>query len=383
MRPAPGFEQLEEDPSSAYPREVWAESRPTERAVAIRQRLLETAREIDLDRARYTTESYQRSEGQPMPIRRAMMLRDVVRHLSITIQPDELIVGNRSYLPRMGVIAPEGAVDWVDRELEDLPTRPQDRFSIRPEQIRELREEIFPYWRGKTLEDAIASRLPPDVRAAVRGRAFGLNQTDHAQGHILPDVESWLRLGLGGLRERVIAASNRPEAQTDQHRIFYRAGLIAIEAARDLIERYAALARTNAAATENPIRRQELLRIAGVCGWIAEYPPRDTWEALQSLWFLFVLLQIESNASSFSPGRFDQYMLRYFERDLATGSLSFPEAQALLELMWLKFNEIVLLRSGASARYFAGFPIGFNIVLGGQVSDGICARAAGRMRRTF
>ena len=72
----------------------------------------------------------------------------------------------------MGVIAPEGAVDWVERELDILPTRPQDRFNVSPEVIRELRYEIFPYWRGKTLEDAVAARLPEDVRRAVKGKAF-------------------------------------------------------------------------------------------------------------------------------------------------------------------------------------------------------------------
>ena len=38
------------------------------------------------------------------------MLLDLVRQMHITIYPDELIAGNRSLLPRMGVIAPEGAV---------------------------------------------------------------------------------------------------------------------------------------------------------------------------------------------------------------------------------------------------------------------------------
>jgi formate C-acetyltransferase len=85
---------------------------------------------------------------------------------------------------------------------------------------------------------------------------------------------------------------------------------------------------------------------------------------------LFVLLQIESNASSFSPGRLDQYLLPYLENDLAAGRITLPEAQELLEHLWLKFNQIVLLRSSSSARYFAGFPIGFNIVLGGQLEDG-------------
>ena len=134
--------------------------------------------------------------------------------------------------------------------------------------------------------------------------------------------------------------------------------------------RYAGLAWDMAAACDDPARRRELQRIAEICGWLSEHPARDFWEALQAVWFLFVLLQIESNASSFSPGRFDQYMLPYLERDLAAGRLTLEQAQELLECLWLKFNEIVLLRSSHSARYFAGFPIGFNIVLGGQLPDG-------------
>ena len=194
----------------AFPPETWATTQPDPRAVRIKARLRQTERWVDVERARYATRSYQATEGQPMPIRRAQMLLDLVRQMRITIAPDELIVGNRSLLPRMGVIAPEGAVDWVDRELDTLPTRPQDRFNIGPEVVRELRDEIFPYWRGKTLEDAVAARLPDDVRRAVKGKAFSVNQTDHAQGHILPDVEGWLRLGIGGLRAQVQAAQSHP-----------------------------------------------------------------------------------------------------------------------------------------------------------------------------
>jgi len=362
--------QLRANPALAFPREAWETTRPTERVARIKERLFQIEREIDVERARYATRSYQDTEGQPMPIRRAKMLLHLVRHMSIAIHPDELIVGNRSLLPRMGVIAPEGAVDWVDRELDILPTRPQDKFNIRPEQIRELREEIFPYWRGKTLEDIVAARIPDEVNRAIQGKVFSLNQTDHAQGHILPDVAGWLRLGVKGLREKVNGARRRPEVQTPEQQVFYDAALIGLQAAQEFMTRYANLARHLAGQAEYEGRRRELERIAAVCDWISENPPRDFWEALQSVWFLFVLLQIESNASSFSPGRFDQYMLPFLERDLASGRLTLPEAQDLLEHLWLKFNEIVLLRSSASARYFAGFPIGFNLILGGQLSDG-------------
>ncbi len=370
MADRPTLNDLKRDPSLAYPPELWGHTQPTEGSARIRERLLQNERQVDIERARYATESYQRTEGEPMPIRRAKMLRHLARHMSIAIEPDELIVGNRSLLPRMGVIAPEGAVTWVDGELDILPTRPQDRFSIDPEVIRELREEVFPYWRGRTLEDLVAGRIPDDVRQAVRGKAFSLNQTDHAQGHILPNVAGWLHLGVSGLQRRTETARMQPEMQSTAHQHFYDAVLIALDAARVLMARYADLARQMVAEVGDPARQAELSRIANVCDWVSVSPPRDFREALQAVWFLFVLLQMESNASSFSPGRFDQYMLPYLERDLATGHLTLAMAQRLIERLWLKFNEVVLLRSSESARYFAGFPIGFNIVIGGQRLSG-------------
>jgi formate C-acetyltransferase len=207
----------------------------------------------------------------------------------------------------------------------------------------------------------------------VDGRVFSLNQTDHAQGHILPDVEAWLHLGLSGLRQKVQDARGCPDVQTEGQQAFYDAELIVLEAAAHFMRRYGVLALNLSETCEDDTRRDELIRISEICMWLAEHPARDFREALQAVWFLFVLLQIESNASSFSPGRFDQYMLPYLARDLETGQLTLPEAQELLEYLWLKFNEIVLLRSSSSARYFAGFPIGFNIVVGGQLPDGVDA----------
>lgn len=160
------------EPTTGFPPEVWHSTRPSTRAARIKQQLLANERQIDVERARFATESYCATEGESMVIRRAKLLLHLVRSMSLAIGPDEVIVGNRSLLPRMGVIAPEGAVDWVDKELEILPTRPQDRFNISAEQIRELREDIFPYWRGRTLEDIVATRVPDDVRIAVRGKAF-------------------------------------------------------------------------------------------------------------------------------------------------------------------------------------------------------------------
>jgi formate C-acetyltransferase len=143
-----------------------------------------------------------------------------------------------------------------------------------------------------------------------------------------------------------------------------------LEAAQVLIVRYADLAAQMAASAADPQRAAELTQIAANCRHLAHDAPETFYQALQAVWFLFVILQIESNASSFSPGRFDQYMLPFLLHDLESGRLTLAAAQELLEALWLKFNEIVLLRSSSSARYFAGFPIGFNIAVGGQLADG-------------
>ena len=343
---------LKSHPSQAFPREEWKAAAATERHARIRRRLLENARKIDLVRARLATESYRKTEDEPMPVRRARMLLHLARLTPIAIDGDEIIVGNRSIEARTGVIAPEGAVNWIDGELETLPTRPQDPFNITAAEIKELREEIFPYWRGQTLEDTVEARLSDEVKAAVRGKAFKLNQTDHAQGHILPDVPAWLRLGIGGLRAKVRAAQ---EANQKADAVFYASVTIALDAASEFIARYAGLADKQLATETNGARRNELGGISNACHWLREQPARNFREALQAVWFLLVLLQIESNASSFSLGRFDQYMLPYLERDIESGALTLPEAQELLEYFWLKCNEIVLLRSSSSARYFAGF----------------------------
>lgn len=343
---------------------------PAPRIAQRKRDILATPRKVFLETARIETASYKQTEGEPIVLRRALAFRAQCQQLPIQIYENELMVGGRSSLPRMGVIMPSAAVNWVDRELDTLETRPQDPFYISPEEIEELRRDIFPYWQGKTLEAAWAQNVPGDVRAAVQAKAFKINQTDHAQGHILPDVETWLKLGPLGLKEKVLEARVRQNDLSGAQRDFYQATLLCLDGAMEFMSRYADLARKLAQTETSETRRAELECIAASCEHLASNPPDGFWQALQSIAFLFVLLQIESNASSFSPGRLDQFLLPYLQNDVERGALDFERAQELLESLWCKFNEIILLRSTEGARYFAGFPIGFNIAIGGQHADG-------------
>lgn len=342
--------------------------RMTERIKRLRDKMLSEERYVSIEQALITTQVYRRHENEPVIVKRALALKAALEQMEIAICPEELIVGNRTKGARAGVVSPEAGGSWVDRELETLPTRPQDTFQVREEDIRAYRETILPYWKGKSLEDVLKKRCGTEISAL--GKVVKINQTDHAQGHICPDCAGWLASGPAVLRRR---AEQQQAAASGERRAFYRAVALTMEGAQCFMERYAALAEKQAEEETSPAARASLLATAAICRALARRPPETFREAAQSLWFLFVILQMESNASSFSPGRMDRYLYPYYRQDRGARRLTRQEALEIIECLWLKFNQIVYMRNAHSAKYFAGFPIGFNIAIGGLDESGRAA----------
>lgn len=331
------------------------------RVQKLKEELFAEQRYMSVEQAKIVTDVYRVHSDLPRNILRALALKEALNRIEIGIAPGELIVGNRTTGVRAGVIFPESGLSWVDREIESLPTRPQDPFQVRPEDIEAFKSEIFPFWQGKTLEDVLDERIGGEMRAI--GKVAKINQTDHAQGHICPDTARWLQYGPSGLLKQ----ARQAQKQHPENHDFYEGLAIALEGASQFMLRYATLARVMAVTSESSA---ELLEIARVCEKLAVQPPETYREAVQASWFLYVILQMESNASSFSPGRMDQYLYPFYVRDIERGTLSLEDALEITECLFLKFNQIVYLRSSSSAKYFAGFPIGFNVAIGGQDERG-------------
>lgn len=336
----------------------------TPRITLLKEKMLNEPRYVSIEQARIITRIYQENESLSIPKKRALSLKAALEELEIGVEKEELIVGNRTKGVRYGVVFPESGCSWVNKEFETLPTRPQDKFRIKKEDVKEFKEIIYPYWQDRSLEDVIKENYGEEINAIAK--VVKINQKDHAQGHICPNTKTWLELGPKGLMTK---AYEKLKNCDENQKEFYECTIIVLEGVCHFMMRYHDYILTMLESLEDD-NKKSLQRVADICANLASRPAQSFHEAVQSLWFLFVVLHMESNASSFSPGRMDQYLYPYYQKDIEKGIISKQEALEILECLWLKFNQIVYLRNQHSAKYFAGFPIGFNIAIGGIDENG-------------
>ncbi len=341
------------------------------RTAAIRGRLLDIQPTVCTERALLTTETYRAHEMDQVVLRRAYMLDNVLRNMSIYIDPDALLVGNQASADRAAPIFPEYAMDWVVTELDEFEKRDGDRFTISEDNKHVLRE-IYPYWKGRTLQDKGYAAFPEQARLFYD---LGIIKTEgnitSGDAHVAADYGRVLREGLHGVRERTLAAQSALQLtkfEDLKKSYFYRSILITLDAVEAYALRYAELAEQQAE-TAAPERAAELKEIARICRKVPMEPAETFHEALQSVWFLHCILQIESNGHSLSYGRFDQYVLPYYSKSKAAG-MTQEQACELLENLWLRTFTVNKIRSWSHTRFSAGSPLYQNVTVGGQTPEG-------------
>ena len=102
----------------------------TPRIEKIRQNYINTKPSISYERARIWTESFKRTEGMPAQIRTAQAFYDTCNELCVNIFEGELIVGASGEYRKCGILTPEFAWKWVDDEMDNFPSRPQDPYEM-------------------------------------------------------------------------------------------------------------------------------------------------------------------------------------------------------------------------------------------------------------
>lgn len=344
----------------------------TPRMKAFREEMLDEKPYIDAERAVLATEAYRAHQNQPSVMKRALMLEKILDNMTIYIEDKTLIVGNQATKNRNAPIFPEYTMEFVLNELDSFEKRDGDVFYI-TEQTKQQLRDLAPFWENNNLRARGEALLPDEVQVYMETGLFGMEgKLNAGDAHLAVNYARVLSDGLAGYEERVRAcraALDLTDPDAIDKNVFYKAVLVVIAAVRRFAGRYAALAREMAAAEKDEARAAELRQIAETCERVPYEPARSFREAVQSVWFIQLILQIESNGHSLSYGRFDQYMFPYYEADVASGAITRDEALELLTCLWIKTLSVNKVRSQAHTFSSAGSPMYQNVTIGGQTTD--------------
>ena len=344
----------------------------TKRMKDFREEVLDEKPYIDAERAILATEAYKENLNQPRVMVRAKMLEKILDHMSIYIEDKSLLAGNQATKNRNAPIFPEYTMEFVINELDQFEKRDGDVFYI-TEKTKEQLREIAPFWENNNLRARGEALLPEEVRVFMETGVFGMEgKLNAGDAHLAVNYERILKDGLKGYEKRVKeckASLDLTDSDSIDKYCFYNAVLIVLDAVCAFANRYSVLAKKLAEKELNQERKLELLEMSRICAKVPYEPAETFQEAVQSVWFIQLILQIESNGHSLSYGRFDQYMYPYYDRDIKNGNITETEALELLTCLWIKTLTINKVRSQAHTLSSAGSPMYQNVTIAGQTTD--------------
>ena len=341
------------------------EKQGSQRFKRIKQELLSTPVCLCPERAYLITDYFKHHDdpSEPMVIRKARALRHLLRHKSVRIYPDELIVGNVGSQRISALIQPELAGVFMSQDLLWIDKRKTNPLRIAWSDRLKLLFRVYPYWLVRNMPfRAFFPRFPQLMRYVVDqlNATYYLINEAGGIGHFLPNYEKMLKLGVKGYLEPIEGKEG------DLH----RAARIACEGLVDFSRRLAREAEGLAVQEKNAERTAELNEIARIC-YKVPYGPAETFhEALQSLWLTHIAVNLEGLNSAISFGRMDQYLYPYYQRDLEEKRITRERARELLLCFSAKATEHVFLLSERISQYHGGYLVVQAAIVGGMDREG-------------
>jgi pyruvate formate-lyase/glycerol dehydratase family glycyl radical enzyme len=343
----------------------------TERVRTLRQASLDAEETLSAERAGLLTQFYRQEHGLlSIPVQRAMAFAYLMEHKSLHIGEGELIVGEKGPAPKCAPTYPELCCHSL-QDLDLLDSRPKISYKVDSRTRRIYEKDIIPFWRGRSLRELIFAEMTPEWKAAYDAGVFTEFMEQRAPGHTVLDGKIY-RKGMLDFIADVDASLagldflHDPDAFARQEEL--KAMRIAASALVRFAGRYAAKARRQAGAAQDPSRRLELENIAAVCDRVPAHAPRDFHEALQYYWFVHLGVTTELNTwDSFCPGHLDRHLAPFY--DLGLHPREYYEE--LLQCFWIKFNnQPAPPKVGVTAAESGTYTDFAQINLGGILSDG-------------
>lgn len=333
---------------------------------------------ITIGRALAYTEVFKQYPDLPRNVQRAKGFRRACETAPMLIQDQELIVGHPCGKPRAGAFSPDTAWQWISEELDEISTRPQDPYLISEEDKKIMGEQLFPFWKGKSLAEACEKALRKEsedlwifgAEACISDLTYHMTS---GGGDTSPGYDIILfKKGINGVKAEAEAyLAQLSQGEEDQYKIaFYQAAIETCEGILTYAARLSAYALDLSEKEQDPKRKKELETIAAVNARVPANPPETFQEALQSIWTIQSLFLMEENQCSTSLGRMDQYVYPCYIADRQSGRIDEEQALELMGCFLIKCSEMIWYTPGATAKYFAGYMPFINMTVGGLKREG-------------
>lgn len=335
----------------------------------LKERVVTTRPEMDLENAAILTRSFVQTQGEPLVVQKAKAFRRQCREKSIKIWDDELIVGCSGSKMRAGILNADTCWSVLDDELESISERPYDPFLLKEQDRQIFNDEIRPFWKGRSNYEEWLAQIPEDTRILRDNGVIYINRKAvRGFGETTAGYEWLISQGVHGIEKVIAERRSKLDLTEPGHyeKDYYLKSLLRVaEGMRILAARYGDLALEMAEKEKDENRKVELYEIADVCRRVPAEPAATFREALQALYFYQICIFMEQNAASYNPGRMDQYLWPYLQKDIAEGRLTRDGAQELLDCLWVKFSEPCLFQDRVTAEFAAGYPMFQNVCVGG------------------
>ncbi len=346
-----------------------------ERIKALRETSLNTQARLYMERADIMTDAYKTYEGTvSIPEMRAIAFREFMSKKTLYIGDGELIVGEKGDGPQAAPTFPELCCHTLE-DMHVMNDRELINFKVSEADLKLQEEKIIPYWKERSIRAKILEAMTPEWKDCYESGIFTEFMEQRGPGHTVGSEKIYLKGFMDYQKDIQDALDNldflndfEASAKRDQ----LKAMSIACDAIMILGRRYAAYARELAEQEVDPVRKEELLQIAANCDVVPAHAPKTFWQAIQMYWFVHLGVTTELNPwDAYSPGRFDQHLIRFYRKDTKEGILNDDKALELLECLWVKFNNqpappkvgITLKESGTYTDFA-------NINTGGITPDG-------------
>lgn len=309
----------------------------------LRDQSINAINSISPERALLMTEFYKSDEAQMVstPVKRALSFKYIFANKKICINDNELIVGERGPAPKACPTFPEICIHSLD-DLQILNDREKVSFQVDEETVQVYKDTIIPFWKGKTNRDRLINNMTSEWIDAYGAGVFTEFQEQRAPGHTVLGKKMFQK-GFLDVKKEIQTAIDQLDFFADPNAYEKQEELKAMAITCDGIilfaNRHADELERLAHTEKDDKRKLELEQMAAVCRRVPANAPETFHEALQHYWFIHLGVITELNPwDSFNPGRLDQHLQPFYEKEVLTDQLAKEDMYELLQAFWVKFN---------------------------------------------